>query len=284
MLHSICIKTNNLQCISYLLDELDQLNLNDVCFSCKKFKIYTNIIIHYKGKCVSSFLSTLSKILTFLVLDLYENTIIKRIICLEYFYFSLLEQEDIFNLCISSINFESSYDRLESIESSFFKYFKNNKKINLTGFINFRLYNYINHLTSVVDLCVSKYIIDKEYIEFVNLLKTYIFSSPSNCPIVHLIYKDEKSILLDNKKNLIPTNKNVFQFHYLSDISFSSNDYALNSLLTIVPQKLFVHLIGIEDEFINTLRLIFGERFHLCKSCNICNTYKGKNLGKNKLN
>ena len=282
-MQTLCIKTNNLESISYIINELEQLKIDNVYFSCKKFKYYTNIIIHFKGKSFSVFLSSISKILTFMVLDLYENSIIKRIINLEYFYFSLLEQNDILNLCVNSLNYESSYKRYNSIESSFYAYLKEHKKINLCGFINFRLCNYINYLTSIIDLCVSKYIIDKEYIEFVNLLKSYILSTASNSKRVHLIYKDSTSILLDEAKNLIPINNNVFKSHYLSDISFSSNDYALNSLLTILPQELYVHLIGKEDEFINTLSLIFGDRFHLCKNCTICNLYKEKNLNKNNL-
>ncbi len=46
---SICIKTNNSDLIQYLLNELNDLELELVYFSCRKFKHYNNIIIHYKG-------------------------------------------------------------------------------------------------------------------------------------------------------------------------------------------------------------------------------------------
>ena len=62
---------------------------------------------------------------------------------------------------------------------------------------------------------------------------------------------------------------------YLSDISFSSNDYMLNSLLTLLPRKIYIHLIdNCIDEFINTLNLIFEKRISICTNCNICNFYK----------
>ena len=66
----------------------------------------------------------------------------------------------------------------------------------------------------------------------------------------------------------------MFNAQYLSDISFSSNDYALNTLLTLLPRKIEIHLIGYEDEFINTLKLIFGTKIFICTDCNICRTYK----------
>lgn len=67
----------------------------------------------------------------------------------------------------------------------------------------------------------------------------------------------------------------IFKAKYLSDITFSSNDYILNSLLTLLPKKIYIHLTdNYIDEFINTLELVFENRIHLCTDCNICKTYK----------
>ena len=180
MFKSICIKTNKSQDISYILEELEHLDLDNLYFSCKKFKHYTNIIIHYKGIPISIFFYSISKILTYLVLDLYENLILEKLIDLDYFYFSPSEQDEILNICINNLNYENSLDRFQDIQNSFFDYFQENKRINLSGFINFRLFNYIKYLDSIIDICVNKFIINKEYLEFVNLLKSYISSSHSS--------------------------------------------------------------------------------------------------------
>ena len=275
---SICIKTNTSSNIDYLLNELTILKIDNVYFSCKNFKNYTNIIVHYKGRTSHLFLSSLSKILTYLVLDLYENSILKHLLLSEYFYFSSLEQKSIFDICTNTLNYENSADRFETIETSFFEYLKAHKALNLKGFINFRLSDYIKYLDSIIDICVNKFIIDKEYMEFVNLLKTYVNSCDNSSFLIHLIYKNQNSILLDEEKNIISINKNAFNAHFLSDISFSSNDYALNSLLTLLPQNLYIHLLDEEDEFINTLKLIFDSRIHICRDCNICNLYKNSNF------
>lgn len=274
---SICIKSNNSKVLSYITNELEHFSVSNTYFSCNKFKNFKNVIVHYKGKNSSLFISCLSKILSYLVLDLYENIIIKNLISYDYFYFSHLEQKEIFNLCIDSLNYEDSLDRLELVQSSFFEYLKENKSLNLNGFINFRLAKYIQYLDTIIDICVNKFVIDKEYLEFINLLKTYVLSSPSNSNTVHLIYKNNESILLDENKNIIPINNNVFNMHYLSDISFSSNDYALNNLLTLLPKQLYIHLIDKEDEFINTLESIFDKRISLCHECDICRLYKSQN-------
>ena len=271
---SICIKTNNKQNISYLINELDSLKIDDTYFSCKKFKSFYNVIIHFKGESTVFFISSLSKILTYLVLDLYENIFIKKILELEYFYFSLSEQECIYKICIDTLNFESSVERFEIIEKAFYNYLLVNKTLNLKGFIDFRLFDYINYLNDIIDISVNRFIIDKEYLEFVNLLNSYVNTSKSNAEIVHLVYKNKESFLLDENKNIIPINKSAFNSHFISDISFSSNDYTLNKLLTLLPNNIYIHLIDEKDEFINTLELIFGRKIHLCNDCDICRLYK----------
>ena len=154
------------------------------------------------------------------------------------------------------------------------KYILENKSIILDGFVNFRIPEYLDSLDYIVDFSVNKYIIEKEYTEFINLLKLYVDSKESDCNLVHLIYTNGESILLDEKKNIIPLSDNMFDAKYLSDITFSSNDYALNTLLTLIPKKIEIHLLSFEDEFINTLKLVFGTRISICTDCNICRTYK----------
>lgn len=271
---SICIKSNNPKVLSYISNELEHLNIDNTCFSCNKFKHFKNVVIHYKGKNLNCFYSSISKIFSYLILDLYENIIIQELISYDYFYFTPEEQQEIFELCIDNLNYEDSLDRLQMLETSFFEYIEENKTLNLSGFINFRLSKYIKYLATIIDICVNKYVIDREYLEFINLLKAYVFSTPSSCNTVHLIYKNNESILLDENKNIIPINNNIFNMHYLSDISFSSNDYALNNLLTLLPKYLYIHLIDKKDEFISTLESIFDTRVTLCTECNICKLYQ----------
>ena len=116
---------------------------------------------------------------------------------------------------------------------------------------------------------------EKEYLEFVSLLKLYINSEKSNCELIHIIYSNSNTILLDEDKHIIDVSQNLLDTKILSDISFSTNDYTLNTLLTLLPRKIYIHLIdNYIDEFINTLQAIFENRVHICTDCNICKLYK----------
>ena len=92
--------------------------------------------------------------------------------------------------------------------------------------------------------------------------------------LIHLIYMHGESILIDDDRNIISVDDNILNATYLSDISFSSNDFTLNTLLCILPMKIIIHVIDEEDEFINTIKLIFGKRVSICSECTICNIYK----------
>ena len=162
----------------------------------------------------------------------------------------------------------------QEIWASVLEYINSNKSMILDGFVTFRLNTYLSTLEEIVDTSVNEYVIEKEYTEFINLLKLYIDTKEPASNIVHLIYTNGNSILLNEHKNLINLRDNNFNAKYLSDISFSSNDYALNALLTLLPRKIEIHLIGIEDEFINTLQLIFENRISICLNCDICDIYK----------
>lgn len=171
-----------------------------------------------------------------------------------------------------NIKFDKKYNCLID---AFTNYLNKHNSIVLTGFINFRLKSYLSILENVVDEAVNSFIIEKEYLEFVSLLKMYINSQSPNCEVVHLIYNNESSILLDENKNVINISDDLFKAKYLSDISFSSNDYALNTLLTLLPKKIYLHLINnFVDEFVHTLGLIFENKIEICTDCNICELYK----------
>lgn len=274
---SLCIKTNNKKAINYLLDNLNKIDLKDVYFSCHKFNIYNNIFIHYKGTEENLFFSTIANILSFLVLDIYEDSITRNILQKEYFYFDKFEQ---------SIILDKFYEnRLESTEDfeikenilfeAFYNFFKDNKtsvctKLYLKGFITFRLKKYIDELEASIDSSVNQYLIEKEYQEFVSLLKVYINSEGYNSDLVHLFYRNSNknvdAILLDKDKNVIDTSINLLSAKYLSDISFSSSDMILNTLLNLLPRRIFIHLgdSDDEDEFVCTLEAIFDGRIVVC--------------------
>lgn len=271
---SICIKTNNKNFIYSLLENLENCSTSNLYYSYRTFKHYKNIIIHYTSTNTNDFLSNIASCISTSIINCYEKSISLNILKSNYFYFSELELYNIHNLCTSSLSTDDFYYKKSIITSALFDYFINNKSANLEGFINFRLNNYIKYLDSIVDLAVNKFLIEKEYTEYINLLKLYINTQNSNCKALHLIYQKENSVILDQDHNSISINKKSLTGKYLSDISFNENDYILDFLLSNNPNKLYIHLLNKEDEFITTLKKIFNNKVEICKDCRVCSLFK----------
>ena len=281
---SICVKTNNIDIINYLQKSFENINLQDTYISIKNFKHFNNIIIHHKGYENTKFYNYISNSITKVIIKFYEEDLIYRNISLNYFYFNSYEKkkilENVLNIIKEKDNFKLRYDY---INNEVFKTITYNHSLYLQGFINFNLSDYINFLNNQIDVSVNKFLIDKEYLEFVNILKLYIKSEAENSKVdhIHLIYKDKTSIITDDNQNIISYNDNIKKARYISDISFSSNDLALNTLLNIIPKAITIHLVDeYPDEFINTLKLIFGEKVKICEDCDICAMYKHRQLNK----
>ena len=274
---SLCIKTNNEDIISSLFQNLSTLNLDSAHISQNRFKVYNNVIIHYVGTDYELFYDRVASILTDTIITFYQEKLLKRILEYNYFYFTSSEKKKILSLAKDFIADDdlSSEDNYFSIYYPFLDYITENKSIVLDGFVNFRLQTYMKNLDYIIDISVNKFLIEKEYNEFIDILKMYVTYTPFNSPLVHLVYCNGESILLDIDKKVIPTDDAIFQAKYLSDITFSSNDYALNTLLNLTPKKIIIHLVNYkEDEFINTIKLIFEDRYEICTDCKICSLYK----------
>lgn len=281
---SLCIKTNNSNLLQYLLNELQHLEIEQVYFSEKQFRHYKNIIIHYTGDNEELFINKISSFLSLLVIDELEEELINKILIQNYFYFDVNERKEILNLYfdITANDFSDIFDKkFKALFESFYSFLSSHKSLVLKGFINFRIKAYMEVLDDIVNEAVNSFIIEKEYLEFISLLRLYINSQPNSNKAVHIIYSNSDSLLLDENKNIIDITEEVFKAKYLSDITFSSNDYILNSLLTLLPSKIYIHLIEpYIDEFIHTLQAIFENRVTLCTDCNICKLYKNNQTKK----
>ena len=274
---SIALKSNNSHVLEYLQQELENLNMDNIYYSKKKFKHYNNIIIHYTGNNDELFITKLSSLFSLLIVYELEDSILNQIIYKNYFYFSISERKIILNNCFNIMVDSKEYlkQKFNILQVSFKNILTENKNIFLNGYLNFRFSKYHNFLNSIVDEAVNTFIIEKEYKEFISLIKLYVNSQKSKINIVHVIYSKNYTLILDENKEIISHSKNNFNAKFLSDISFSTNDYTLNTLLDLIPEKIYIHLIdNVIDEFVNTLNLIFEKRIINCTDCNICNLYK----------
>ena len=267
---SFCIKTDNNNIANEILLYAKSLKIDNLIIHQKDFSVYNNIFFHYLGDDKDYFYEKLSNLISNSIIKLYEKQLLYKIICENYFYFFDMEINDILKICLESRKEFNVLERLQIIKNECLEYISNNKSMILQGFVDFRLYDYCVFLDEIVDYSINKYLIQREYVEFINLLQDYVCFSNSTCNKVHLIYSEHNSILLDENNGIIPIEQNISNAKYLSDITFSKNDYCLNSLLNLLPSKIVIHLLCNKDEFIETIESIFCNKTQICNSCSLC--------------
>ncbi len=157
---SICIKTNDKNKINYLLNECDDISLKDVFLSSYKFKIFQNVIIHYKGKNEKLFLEIVSEKIAGLKVEYYQDKYILKDIKENYFYLDSDEKEIIIRITKKIVNSpEYKLDCKKDILASLvYNYFLDNKSMILDGFVQFRLKEYKKVLDYIIELSVYNYL------------------------------------------------------------------------------------------------------------------------------
>ena len=77
---SLCIKDNNTKIQDFLMKKIGESNIPDIYYSKHIFKIYENVIVHYKGKDFEKFYTFLSDLISEAIINYYEPIIVKRLI------------------------------------------------------------------------------------------------------------------------------------------------------------------------------------------------------------
>ena len=162
--------------------------------------------------------------------------------------------------------------RIQTISEEIFEYLSSAESINIMGFIRFRLKEYRKEIEEIIDMTVEKYICEREYYEFIELLREYIRLRPFGFDILNVISNGKRNFYLDKNGNDLTK---AFQKEYAFDMDLTEDDKLLTALVLSVPQKIIWH--GWDkiksEEIKKTLVEIFGGKIYLCKGCKLCRKY-----------
>lgn len=152
-----------------------------------------------------------------------------------------------------------------------------NNEFNINGFLNFRSKGIKEELMSIADSVIENYISEKEYKEFVKLLKYFVDIQESKIDEINIIVTDTGEYILKNKKG-----EDVLKefLKDLEEVKFSGTigmeDIIISGLITNVPKRIVIHCREHCEcmEFINTIKDVFMERVAFCTGCEFCKINK----------
>jgi putative sporulation protein YtxC len=238
----------------------------------------------YREKSLESYkvLKTyISNALADYIIRQYEERLLVRIINSNFCYFNAVERKEILDRALNIIrNDDKTFinslfqiRRRNVIVRRLMDYFDNSNNIILDGFVNFRLKEYIKDLEEVVDKAVDDFLMDREYREFIRLLRYFVDIQEPKIDTVHVIVGyDNHYTLLDGSKNEI-TNECIQEYvNEISEGEINYDDLLVSSLITFAPRKIVIHSPGQfrNKELMETIKNVFAGRVVLCQGCDIC--------------
>lgn len=290
----LCIGVNGSadKVMQHIKDELRQLKNKKISYTINEINSEgsTSIICtvndgrFYRERTMESYkvLKTyISNALADYIIRQYEERLLSRIINGNFCYFNAAEKKEILNRSLSIIRNEDKtflnslfqIRRRNVIVRRLMDYFDHANNIILDGFVNFRLKEYIKDLEDVVDKAVDDFLMDREYREFIRLLRYFVDIQEPKIDTVHVIVSyDDRYILLDGSKREI-TNECIQEYvNEISEGEINYDDLLVSSLITFAPRKIVIHCTGQfrNKELMETVKNVFSGRIILCQGCNLC--------------
>lgn len=150
------------------------------------------------------------------------------------------------------------------------EYLQEHRELVLDGFIRFRLKRYMDMLSDAIELGHEQFREDKEYKEFIELLRYFVSLQETRYELVHVLKGTSKPFyFFDENGHLINLDQLDMVLQSVGQ-EFREEDYVVSALITLSPKRILFHLSEQKSALEDTLRHIFGDRLSACKTCAYC--------------
>ncbi|WP_161601442.1 putative sporulation protein YtxC [Paenibacillus luteus] len=153
-------------------------------------------------------------------------------------------------------------------------FLEENTLLNINGFIRFRLEPYRKELAEVVEYALDEYVLDKQYQEFISLLKYFVFLQDTKQPMVHLLHKGGHDFMLyDDAFELLDPNPPADRIvAEMLETEMNIEDMVISSLIAVSPKHITIHTRQQDMQVIRTIETIFDQRVTVCVQCASCSS------------
>ncbi len=206
-----------------------------------------------------------------------EKTLVRKIINRNYYYFSEQERGAICDSALKLLDSEGCSDfgqstRRNRILVKLQEYFDLHHELVLEGFIAFRLKDYRDRLSEIVDKAVDEYMMDMEYKEFIRVLRYFVDVQEAQVDEVHIVIDGGDTFKIRDSRG-----RNIHN-QYLETLMIRSEeinyeDLLISALITIAPQTVMLHFAAVPGKthpVVETIQNVFAGRVVLCRGCKLC--------------
>lgn len=247
-----------------------------------EFTFMDCLFYHQDGLSVEDTFNTIklsiANCLAEIIVEQWEALLVKKIVRDNFYYYSDEEKQVILDkvkniLNPIGLNPYHQHQRKEKVMLRISDYLELYKDLIVEGFISFRLKDYQRELETIVNSAVDELLMEKEYQEFIRLLKYFVEIQEPRIQKVQVIFKKNgKFSLLDEKDKPIKYECFDGLMIDLLENEINYEDLLVSALITLAPQELVLHKeLGVETgDTIKTIEKVFGNRVINCLGCKKC--------------
>jgi len=146
--------------------------------------------------------------------------------------------------------------------------------LHLSGFITFRLEGYRKELYEIVDYAMDEFMLDKQYQEFISLLKYFVFLQDTKVDQVHLLHKGGQEFQLYDSsfRSIEPEHATDRIVAEMIETEMNIDDMVISSLISVSPKHITIHTKHPQQQVIRTIESIFDQRVTICQNCISCSS------------
>jgi len=228
------------------------------------------------------FKNYVADILADLIICKWQKIILRDIIRENYYYFGEEDRSTIYN---NALRYLDEYNpegknpvqvirKKRKIFNKIIEFLNACNHIDIDGFIRFRLKEYTRDLQEAADKAVDDFLLDREYKEFIQLLRYFVDIQDSRTDMLNVVMKPNGVFkLYDRQKRVINSAYLEGFIIDLVDSEINYEDLLISALVTLAPREIVFHMgeYAAEDQgVLETIKNIFSQRVSVCRGCELC--------------
>lgn len=223
----------------------------------------------------------IANVVSDMILNSWEKTLLLDVIRQNYYYFLPEEQQMIYEIALKNLNHGVETDsdafvhylgRKTMVLQKLLEYLNNNDRLVIEGFIKFRLKDYLQELYTAADRAVDDFMLEKEYKEFIKLLKYFVEIQEPRLDVVQVLIQPGGCFKLLDEKSTNISSEYLDGFLVESgDPEINYEDLLISALITIAPNSIILHFASdMSNRAYDTIKSVFGDRAQACEGCKLC--------------
>lgn len=154
-------------------------------------------------------------------------------------------------------------------------YLQRHDSVVVDGFVTFRLKDYVEELALAVDRAVEDFLLEREYREFIGLLRHFVTNHAERPTVAECILAADGMFRLEDERG------RVLAPDVVDDLAMgpgrgevAPEDLVVSALITVAPRRVRLHLpdgaTPLSGDAIDSLREVFFGQVDICAGCSRC--------------